>query len=66
MTRAAALTAVGAGQAFGRRRQDRDGRGGGIDGDRREGNREGGGRGDRLRARGVEAGEVDQCVCGLC
>lgn len=63
MARAAALTALGAGQAFGRGRQDGYGGGRGVGGDRvrRLGERDGQLRG----ARGVEAGEVDQRVCGV-
>lgn len=64
MTRAAALTTMRAGQAFGRRRQDRDGGSCGIGGDRIKGL---GGMGGRLRGAGsVKAGEVNQCICGLC
>jgi len=55
---------VGAGWAFGRRRQDRDGRSRGIGGDETRGPE---GRGGGLRGtRSVEAGEIDQRVCGLC
>lgn len=61
VTWAAALTAMGAGQAFRRRGQDRERRG--MDGDRIQSlsGRDGGLR----RARSVEAGEVNQRVCGF-
>lgn len=63
MTRAAALAAIGAGQAFRRRRKDRDGESQGIGRDSIRGLR---GRGSRLRgARRVKSSEVDQCICSL-
>lgn len=61
--RAAALAAVGAGQAFGRRRQDGDGGRREIGGDGIQGLE---GRGGGLRGtRSVQACEVDQRVRGL-
>lgn len=64
MTWAAALAAMGVGQAFGRGRQHWDGEDQGIGGDEIRGVdlRGGGLRG----ARRVKSCEVDQCICGVC
>lgn len=64
MAGAAALTAVGACEVFGRRRQDRDGEGQrtGRDGIQRLGRKE-----VRLRwVGGVKSSEINQRICGIC